>query len=252
MLSIDSFRKIRLARSALLSLACAIGLMSCKSDAVVSPALVQQEVYGSGALNYLLFMPANSTAMEQGKYPLILSLHGIGERGNDLQQLKRDGLPRGLDGNTTFPFIVISPQCPVSTEWYYDRTDTLLIKLLDQAIAKYPIDVKRIYLTGYSMGGIGTWDLALRHPDHFAGLLPIASRAEGSWNICVLKPVPVWAFHGAKDEVVDVLKAETLVKALRDCGGNVKLTIYPEAGHDAWTRTYNDAKIYDWLLQQRR
>ena len=248
----DGFCKIQLARGTVWLFACAAGLMSCKSDAVVSPALVQQEVYGSGALNYLLFMPANTAAMEQGKYPLILSLHGIGERGNDLQQLKRDGLPRRLDGNTTFPFIVISPQCPVSTEWYYDRTDTLLIKLLDQVIAKYPIDAKRIYLTGYSMGGIGTWDLALRHTDRFAALLPIASRAEGSWNICVLKAVPVWAFHGGKDDVVDVLKAETLVKALRDCGGNVQITIYPEAGHDAWTRTYNDAKIYDWLLQQRR
>ena len=247
----DGFRKTQSVRTLGL-FACAVGLLSCKSDAVVAPTLLQQEVYGSGVLNYLLFMPANTTAMEQGKYPLILSLHGIGERGNDLQQLKRDGLPRGLDGNTAFPFIVISPQCPVSTEWYYDRTDTLLIKLLDQVIAKYPIDVKRIYLTGYSMGGIGTWDLAFRHPDRFTALLPIASRAEGSPNVCVLKPVPVWAFHGARDEVVDVLKAETLVKALRDCGGNVQFTIYPDAGHDAWTRTYNDAKIYDWLLQQRR
>ncbi len=227
-------------------------LPGCKSDAVVTPSIVQQEVYNTSSLNYLLFMPDNTAAQEQGKFPLILSLHGIGERGNDLLRLKRDGLAKRLDGDATFPFIVISPQCPSSTEWYYDRTDTLLIKLLDEAIARYPIDTKRIYLTGYSMGGIGTWDLALRNPTRFAALLPIAARAEGGLNICVLKEVPAWAFHGARDEVVDLFKAESLVNALRHCGGKVQFTVYPDAGHDAWTRTYNNTEVYAWLLRQRR
>ncbi len=227
-------------------------LLSCKSDAVVTPAIRQQEVYNPSSLNYLLFMPSNTAAQEQGKFPLILSLHGIGERGNDLLRLKRDGLAKRLDGDAAFPFIVISPQCPLSTEWYYDRTDTLLIKLLDEAVARYPIDTKRIYLTGYSMGGIGTWDLAMRNPQRFAALLPIAARAEGGLNICVLKDVPAWAFHGAKDDVVDLFKAESLINTLRNCSGNVQFTVYPDAGHDAWTRTYNNAEVYTWLLRQRR
>ena len=240
------------ATNLLLCFSLAVLLMSCKSDSMDAPAVVQQEIYNTGSLSYLLFMPVDTKAQEQGKFPLILSLHGIGERGNDLQRLKRDGLPKLLDGNNAFPFIVISPQCPLSTEWYYDRTDTLLIKLLDEVIARHPIDTKRIYVTGFSMGGIGAWDLAIRNPNRFAAVLPIAARAEGGWNVCVLQAVPVWAFHGAKDDVVDLFKAESIVNALRNCGGNIQFTVYPEVGHDAWTRTYNDSEVYDWLLRQRR
>ena len=248
----NNLRLYMLVKTKLYFFSLAVLLSGCKSDEIVAPAIMQQEVYNTGSLNYLLFMPSNIQAQEQGKFPMILSLHGIGERGNDLPRLKRDGLAKRLDGDEAFPFVVISPQCPLSTEWYYDRTDTLLIKLLDAVIARYPIDTNRIYLTGYSMGGIGAWDLALRNPPRFAAVLPIAARAEGGFNICVLKEVPAWVFHGAKDDVVDLFKAESLVNALRNCGGNVQFTVYPAVGHDAWTRTYNNAEVYDWLLRQRR
>ncbi len=227
-------------------------LIGCKSDPVSEPPVLQQEVYNTELLDYLLFMPKNTSAQENGKFPLILSLHGIGERGNDLQLLKRDGLAKILDGYNSFQFIVVSPQCPISTEWYFDRTDTLLKKLLDDVITRYPVDVRRIYVTGFSMGGIGSWDLAIRYPGLFAAVAPIAARGEAYANICGMKDVPVWAFHGAKDDVVALFKAEAIVKALQDCGGNVKLTVYPDAYHDSWTRTYNNPELYDWLLKQRR
>jgi len=226
--------------------------LGCKSNPASEAPIVQQEIYNAGGLGYLLFMPTSAKAQIDGKFPLIFSLHGIGERGNDLQRLKRDGLAKNLDGNNAFPFIVISPQCPSSTEWYYDRTDTLLKKLLDDVMARYPVDARRVYLTGFSMGGIGAWDMAIRYPNLFAAVAPIAARGETYAAICAMKAVPVWAFHGGKDEVVDLFKAEAIVTALRNCGGNVQLTIYPDSGHDAWTRTYNNPELYDWLLRQRR
>ena len=227
-------------------------MIGCKSNPVAEPPVVQQEVYNTNLLDYLLFMPKNTSALVNGKYPLILSLHGIGERGNDLQQLKRDGLAKILDGYNTFPFIVVSPQCPTSTEWYYDRTDTLLKQLMDDVLARYPVDTARVYLTGYSMGGIGSWDMAIRYPNLFAAVAPIAARGEAYANICGMKDVPVWAFHGAKDDVVALFKAEAIVKALQDCGGTVQLTVYPDAYHDSWSRTYNNPGLYNWLLSQRR
>lgn len=216
------------------------------------PPIEQEEIYNPSSLNYLLFMPRDTTARSEGKFPLILSLHGIGERGSDLQRVKRDGLPRMLDGNNSFPFIVISPQCPATTEWYYDRTDTLLRKLLEEALVRYPIDRRRVYVTGFSMGGIGAWDLGIRYPNRFAAIAPIASRGEESWNVCSMVEVPVWAFHGANDTVVPLSAAQAIVQRFMNCGGEVTLTIYPNVGHDAWTRTYGNPQLYQWLLSKSR
>ncbi len=216
------------------------------------PPIEQEEVYNPSSLNYLLFLPRDTTARIEGKFPLILSLHGIGERGSDLQRVKRDGLPRMLDGNNAFPFIVISPQCPATTEWYYDRTDTLVRMLLDEVLVRYPIDRRRIYVTGFSMGGIGAWDLGIRYPNRFAAIAPIASRGEDSWNVCSMVEVPVWAFHGANDTTVPLSAAQALVQRFINCGGEVTFTIYPNVGHDAWTRTYGNPQLYQWLLSKSR
>jgi predicted peptidase len=225
----------------------------CKKDEDTGPSIMQQEIYDTSSLNYLLFMPRDSKAQVAGKFPLIVSLHGIGERGSDLWLLKRDGLPEILDGYDSFPFIVVSPQCPSSTEWYYnDGVDTLLNKLLDSVIARYPVDTSRMYLTGYSMGGIGTLYLAIRYPRRFAALVPIAFRIEPYWDVCALKDIPVWAFHGAKDDVIPLSRAQEVVTALTGCGGNPLFTVYPDAGHDSWTRTYNNPAIFSWMLGQKR
>jgi len=222
--------------------------IQCSSNAVDSTPVAQQAVYDRGPLNYLLFMPTSTTAQVNGRWPMILSLHGIGERGNDLQTLKRDGLPKILDGFNSFEFIVISPQCPATTEWYYDRTDTLVSKLLDVVVARYPIDTNRVYVTGYSMGGIGTWDLAIRNPTRFASIAPIAARREPGWNPCPMRDVPVWAFHGDQDNVVPLSRGQDVVDALRACGGSAQFTVYAGVGHDSWTKTYGNPEIYRWLL----
>ncbi len=217
-----------------------------------SDPIIQQEIYDPSTFNYLLFMPRDTSAVIDGKYPLILSLHSIGERGSDLWKVKEAGLPKILDGKDTFPFIVVSPQCPSTTEWYYDRTDTILNKLLDSVIARYPIDTNRIYLTGFSMGGIGTLDLSIRYPHRFAALIPIAFRIEDGWDLCIIKDIPMWAFHGQLDPIIPLYKAQSVINTLISCGGNPMFTIYPDLYHDAWTRTYDNPAIYDWLLTNNK
>ncbi|MCZ7611729.1 MAG: alpha/beta hydrolase-fold protein [Ignavibacterium sp.] len=214
-----------------------------------SDPIVQQEIYDSSTLNYLLFTPRDSSAVEDGKFPLIISLHGIGERGEELWRVKGDGLPKILDGKNDFPFIVISPQCPLSTEWYYnDGIQLKLNKLLDSAIVRYPVDTNRIYLTGFSMGGIGTLDMAIRYPDRFAAIMPIAFRIEDGWDLCVIKDIPFWGFHGQYDPIIPLYKAQSVVTTLINCGGNPLFTIYSDLFHDAWTRTYGNPAVYNWLL----
>ncbi|MFZ4621536.1 MAG: alpha/beta hydrolase-fold protein [Bacteroidota bacterium] len=218
-----------------------------------SDPIIQQEIQDPSTLNYLFFMPRDTSAVVNGKYPLIISLHGIGDGGTELWRVKNEGLPKILDGKNTFPFIVVSPQCPSTTEWYYnDGVQTKVNKLIDSVIARYPVDVKRIYLTGLSMGGIGTLDLAIRYPNRFAALLPCAFRIEDGWDLCAIKNIPMWAFHGEKDDIIPFSKAQTVINILTVCGATPIFTSYPDLYHDSWTRTYNNPAVYDWLLTKKK
>jgi len=198
--------------------------------------------------NYLLFLP-ESYGQEKKDWPLMLFLHGAGERGNDLQLVKKHGPPKIVEKQEDFPFIVVSPQCP-KDQWWNDNID-VLINLLDDIVAKYDVDRDRIYLTGLSMGGYGSWALGSKYPDRFAAVAPICG---GGMRIMAsgLKDVPVWAFHGGKDKVVPLEESEEMVAAINARGGNAKLTVYPDAGHDSWSETYDNQEFYDWLLNHRK
>lgn len=176
-------------------------------------------------------------------WPLVLFLHGAGERGSDLEIIKRNGPPKLVDDGREFPFVLVSPQCPERTTW----DNKLLIHFLDEIEAKYNIDKNREYLTGLSMGGHATWSLAIQNPERFAAIIPVCARGY-SQDVHVLKDLPVWAFHGERDDIVPITDGQKMVDALKTAGGKVKFTIYPEANHDAWTETYNNPEIYDWLL----
>ena len=198
--------------------------------------------------NYLLFLPEDY-GREKKSWPLMLFLHGAGERGSDIEKVKVHGPPKIVQTKKDFPFIVVSPQCP-EDEWWTDKTE-MLINLLDDIVARYDVDTERIYLTGLSMGGYGAWALASQYPDRFAAVVPICGGGDPILAR-TLKDVPIWAFHGAKDSVVPVEESKRLVEAVNARGGNAKLTIYPDANHDSWTETYNNPKLYDWLLEHRR
>jgi predicted peptidase len=205
-------------------------------------------------LNYLLFLPEGYGADPQQTWPLILFLHGAGERGDDLELVKKHGIAKVAEQREDFPFVVVSPQCPQDTWWsaYVEA----LTALLDEIVATHAVDRDRLYLTGLSMGAYGTWHLATMYPERFAALVPICGG--GPWflgfpeRVCVLREVPVWVFHGAKDDVVPLEESRKLVEALKACGGDVRFTVYPDAMHDAWTETYDNPELYEWFLKHRR
>ena len=199
------------------------------------------------SLDYLVAVPADYDAKEN--WPLLLFLHGAGERGNDLERVKKHGPPKLVEQGKPLPFVVVSPQCPADGWWSSKPLE--LMALVDEIAAKYKIDQDRIYLTGLSMGGFGTWMLAAHAPDRFAAIVPICGGGE-PLSARRLTQMPTWVFHGAKDPVVPLKRSEEMVESLKKLNGNVKFTIYPEAGHDSWTEAYDNPELYEWLLQQRR
>lgn len=206
---------------------------------------LEKEIKLKVELQYLLYLPEDYEKAEK-EYPLVLFLHGAGERGNEIELVKRNGPPKLIEEGKNFPFILVSPQCPEQTRWNYQTQS--LIALLDEIESKYHVDKNRIYVTGLSMGGQGTWSLALTQPNRFAAIAPICGWTD-TWEVCKINHLPVWVFHGAKDNVVPVSESQQMFDALKQCGAeNIKLTIYPEANHDAWTETYNNPELYNWLL----
>lgn len=202
-------------------------------------------------LPFLLSLPSNYEQSED-LYPLVLFLHGMGERGNDLNKVKVHGIPKVVE-EKEFPFIMVAPQCPDDLYRYSTWINLMdeLKALIDDVAVNYRVDKQRIYVTGLSMGGYGTWEIAKRYPELFAAAAPICGGGSVK-NIERLKDVPVWAFHGAKDDVVLLEESEVMVEALRKAGGDVKFTVYPDANHDSWTETYNNPEFYTWLLSKRK
>lgn len=199
-------------------------------------------------LRYFLFLPQGhgSPEKKEEKWPLMLFLHGAGERGDNLDLVKKHGPPKIVDEKKAFPFITISPQCPSGKYWNAEQ----MAKLVDHVANTYAADTKRLYVTGLSMGGFGTWNLLADFPGKFAAAIPICGGGDPA-KVEKMKDTPVWVFHGAKDSAVSIAKSEAMVDALKKIDGKVKFTIYPEAGHDSWTETYNNPEVYKWLLEQK-
>lgn len=216
----------------------------------------EKRITKSVSASYLLFLPADYDAKSGKRWPLIYFLHGAGERGTNIWKVAVHGPPKIVKEKKDFPFIVVSPQCPNGEHWSSD----VLMTLLDQVVEDYAVDTNRIYLTGLSMGGFGTWSLAAQFPQRFAAVAPICGGGEwvrvvlaGGKKLESLRSLGVWAFHGAKDPVVKLEESERMVDAFKKAGcTDVKLTVYPEAQHDSWTETYNNPELYEWFLKHSR
>ena len=216
-------------------------------------------------LLYRFLPPAKLEAGQ--KYPLVLFLHGAGERGDDntkplVHGVKTFATPEFL---AKFPCFVVVPQCPENTKWadidwttnkvvipeQESPTAKLVMQCLDGLEKEFPIDTNREYVTGLSMGGFGTWDAISRHPQRFAAAVPVCGGCDLS-QAKKIAHIPIWTFHGAKDQVVKVERTREIVEALKAAGAQPKYTEYPEVGHDSWNGAYKHQAMYDWLFAQKR
>ncbi len=196
--------------------------------------------------NYLLYLPEDY-GKDDKKWPVMMFLHGSGESGSDINKVKAHGPPKICEAKK-LPFIVVSPQSP-GKGWPVEGLNALL----DDVLAKYKCDLDRVYLTGLSMGGGGTWMLATEHPERFAAIVPICGARNDPKQAAKLKDLPTWVFHGAKDTTVKLATSEKMVNAIKETGStSIYFTVYPDANHDSWTATYNNPMLYTWLLAQKR
>ncbi|MBW8035084.1 MAG: prolyl oligopeptidase family serine peptidase [Planctomycetes bacterium] len=199
-------------------------------------------------MDYLFYLP-EGYGKEDHAWPLMIFLHGVGESGSDLERVKSHGPAKMAAENRNLPFIIASPQCPKGKWW--PNQQAKVMALVDEIVENYNVDESRIYLTGLSMGGYGTWSIACINPDRFAAIVPICGGGT-PYIAGNLKNVPVWAFHGAKDKTVRLRESQKMVDKVNRKGGDAKLTVYPEAGHDSWTETYNNEEVYKWLLSHSK
>jgi predicted peptidase len=228
-------------RAAIL-LVCAALAMGCSTATPRAPRSRQTKQTDAG-LRYLLHLPAAHES--RSAWPLVLFLHGAGERGEDLELVKREGLPRILETLPDFPFVVVSPQETKERRWTADG----LVALLDEVAGKYRVDRARVYATGLSSGAVAALELAIRHPEKIAAVA-VVSVNEIPPGLCAMKNVPVRIFHNIGDERIPASRPKKLVRELERCGGRgeVSLTVYPHEGHDEWTETYRRQELYEWFL----
>ncbi len=231
-------------------------------------AALSREEFISAEGDRLLYRQLAPQQLEDGqKYPLILFLHGAGERGHDNQAQLKHGIREFVARRDRYPCFVLVPQCPhetawVAVNWCSDEhrmpeqpspTMALCKGLLDHALATLPIDPDRVYVTGISMGGYGTFDAATRWPELFAAAAPICGGGDNSGEaINRLKTVPLWIVHGDADRIIPVERSRRMVRALKEAQGSLKYRELPGVGHDSWTETYRDEAFYEWLFGQRR
>lgn len=214
-----------------------------------APGVVKKTMTVNGVeRTYAVYVPADYTPKKA--WPLIMFLHGAGERGDDGIIQTQVGIGPAIQAHPDrFPCIVVMPQCPKTGWWDVAEADIDLA--LSQTRASYNVDPKRIYLTGLSMGGFGTWGYGARRLDVYAALMPVCGRGNAA-DAPALAKKPIWAFHGAKDSVVPVQNSRDMVEAVRRAGGDVRYTEYPELDHNSWDAAYGDADAIRWLLGCRK
>ena len=215
----------------------------------VGQQYIMQEGHGKRTLatpvNYLLYLPSDYTTRR--KWPLVVYLHGSGSRGQDLNLVRREGPAELVEQGKKFNFILLSPQCPAHSWW----PDELVVDLIEHISSSLSVDRERVYLTGYSMGGCGVWRVACFDSIRFAAIAPLCGGGDPDQAERLVN-VPVWAFHGEKDQVIPLKLGKAMVDAVKNCGGQVKFTVYPNEGHGICGLTYQNEQLYEWLLAQRK
>jgi predicted peptidase len=205
-----------------------------------------------GDSKYVVFVPHGYKGDKE--FPLIFFQHGAGERGDDGQLPVMQGIANGgikfKSNEKTFPFFVIFPQCKVKSNWKAGGSDAnRALAILEEIQKAYKIDDKRLYLTGLSMGGFGTWSLAAAHPNKWAAIAPICGRGDLK-DADKIKHIPCWCFHGDQDKAVNVKLSREMIDAFKKAGGNPRYTELPFVGHNSWDSAYVTPELYQWFLKQ--
>jgi len=200
--------------------------------------------------DYLLYLPKDY-AKKSKKYPLLIYLHGGSQKGNDLNKLKTYGLPYLINKGKHFDFIVVSPQCPNDKFW---STDNWFELLFEEISHQYNIDTNRVYCTGISMGGYGSYIVTMDFPDKFAAILPLCGgiNDEDTTRVCNLSQIPIWTFHGTADDKIQISETERIVKSLKKCHGNIKFSRLKNEGHSIEYLYETKPQLYRWLLKQKK
>ncbi len=240
----------------LLAGVCSISLAMAE-EPVPGKQVEQVLTVGGHSISYLLYLPkqysseASSASTSQGRWPLILFLHGRGESQGPLSVVKKWGPPYFIDHGADFHYIVVSPQCPPAPKsWPQPEEQALLLSLLDHLTNTFKVDAERIYLTGLSMGGFGSWRMAADHPGRFAAVVPICGGGDPA-DAAKLKDLPIWVWHGAADPVVPVKRSIDMVQAIKNAGSStIRLTTLEGVGHNSWQAAYATPDLYDWLDRQ--
>ncbi len=202
-------------------------------------------------LQYLLYLPRQYYADKGKKWPLIVFLQHYGAEGTNIDLVRGSALPKRLEKDDEFPFIVVSPQALLKQLW----EPKLIRNFVESICDKYQVDRSRIYLTGTSTGGTATWATAIQYPDLFAALVPVCgNRYSASYdeNAKKIAHMPIWVFHGALDKTFEKEVSIKMMNALQKAGANARFTLYPDLGHACWERVYYDPELYEWLLQQSK
>lgn len=205
-----------------------------------------------GDAKYVVFVPHDYTPEKE--YPVILFLHGSGERGDDGMAPVLQGIGNAIkfkNHEKSFPFLVVFPQARKGGNWKAGEPDARsALAILDEVQRAYRTDPKRVYLTGLSMGGYGTWSLAAAHPGRWAALVPICGGGDPA-TADQIKHIPVWCFHGADDKGVPAKLSRAMIEALRKAGAEPRYTEYPYVGHNSWDPAYVTPELYPWLLSRK-
>ncbi|WP_172193806.1 GNAT family N-acetyltransferase [Saccharibacillus qingshengii] len=207
---------------------------------------IDTEILKTIRMDYLLYAPSNDGEETGHKWPLILYLHGAGGSGSQLDQLRKEGLPARLETESEFPFIVVAPQCPLGAFWNTREDEVLAI--LNEVTENWNVDPDRVYLTGFSMGAYGVWQLAAHHRERFAAIAPVSGGGDPAYAR-KLADMPTWIFHGEDDKVIRPTESEKIAEAMRTAGAEVELTLYPGMGHDCWRKVYANDALYRWFME---
>ncbi len=225
-----------------------LGLMlSCRAQKQLIEA--EEETVLRENLQYYLYFPEDYEEDTDQLFPLLLFLHGGGESGENLEELKKNGPPKLLAEGYPLPFMVLAPQNPHKRKWWNVHA---VMQLLDSVMAHHRVDPKRIYLSGLSRGGSAAWDLAVQYPDRFAALAVVCGMAPVPYASWIDKDLPIWVFHGTDDRSIPFSESENMVAALKEMGYDVTFTVYEGVGHDSWIQAYQTEGLYDWMVAQKR